>query len=66
MVVNGKGFLLKNLVDTRLITLVEYLGLNPNTVAIERNGKIEDRNHWNEIILSDDDNIELIKFVGGG
>ena len=54
---------------TGTCTLLEYLqlkGVNPTTVAVERNGKIPGRENWGKIALVDGDVLELVKFVGGG
>ncbi len=66
MTVNGKVFLLDSLESKTLIGLVQFFKLNPSVVAIERNGSIEDREHWAKIQIEPDDKIEIIKFVGGG
>jgi thiamine biosynthesis protein ThiS len=63
--VNGKSFQLHDPKFTSINGLLEKLGLKPYSVAIERNGVIEDREQW-EIALSEGDKLEIIKFVGGG
>lgn len=66
MVVNGENFSVENLKKNSLLGLLEYLGLSPNRVAIEINGKIISREEINEISLKEDDQIEIIHFAGGG
>lgn len=49
-----------------LLELIESFGLDPLTVAVERNGEIPPRETWESLRLTTDDRIELIRFVGGG
>jgi thiazole synthase len=46
--------------------LVADLGLNPQKVAVERNGEIAPRSALSEISLGDGDRLEIVHFVGGG
>ena len=46
--------------------LVRSLELNPQKVAVERNGAIAPRSALAELILSDGDVLEIVHFVGGG
>lgn len=45
---------------------VESLGLDPRTVAVERNGAIVRRETWPDVKLEQEDRLEIIRFVGGG
>ena len=45
---------------------VRSLELNPQKVAVERNGAIAPRSALAEVILSDGDVLEIVHFVGGG
>lgn len=47
-------------------SLVEYLELRPERVAIELNKQIVKRNLWKETPLNDGDVLEIVHFVGGG
>lgn len=50
-------------------TLSEYLATtnyDPKRIAVERNGDIVPKARYSETILRDDDNIEVVSFVGGG
>ncbi len=49
-----------------LLELIESFELDPRTVAVERNGEIPPRDTWEQVRLTADDRIELIRFVGGG
>ena len=46
--------------------LVRSLELNPQKVAVERNGAIAPRSALGEILLADGDVLEIVHFVGGG
>jgi thiazole synthase len=46
--------------------LVRSLELNPQKVAVERNGAIAPRSALGEISLGDGDVLEIVHFVGGG
>lgn len=46
--------------------LVGELSLAPARVAIELNHQVVRRDKWPETILSEDDRIEIVHFVGGG
>ena len=46
--------------------LVRSLELNPQKVAVERNGAIAPRSALAEVMLSDGDVLEIVHFVGGG
>lgn len=66
MQVNGEEFNINQLRHNNLLTLLQFYNLNPETVAVERNGQILRRTDWSEIILENADRLELIRFVGGG
>ncbi len=46
--------------------LVRSLELNPQKVAVERNGEIAPRSSLAEAVLGDGDVLEIVHFVGGG
>ena len=46
--------------------LIKKLKIPLNKVAIELNKKILDKKKINKIILRDNDNIEIVHFIGGG
>ncbi len=41
-------------------------GLIPERVVVELNLRIIPRNLWKTVLLKDDDEIEIVSFVGGG
>ena len=50
-------------------TLGELLlekGLHPERIVVEHNLKIVPKEEWAKIPLSENDNIEIVSFVGGG
>lgn len=49
-----------------VLALAESLGLNPRQVAIERNREIVPRSAYASVALSEGDEIEVVKFIGGG
>ena len=46
--------------------LLEDLGIDPETVVIERNLDILNRNNHSETVIEPGDNIEIIRMVDGG
>lgn len=64
MKLNGKAVLLK-----REQTLLEFLTAEQfdcKTIAVERNGMIVPKAEYESIRLSDEDTLEIVRFVGGG
>jgi sulfur carrier protein len=73
--VNGKEGVMQILVngeqrdvaaDANVLQLIESLALAPKTVVVQRNGEIVPREAFGATPLMDGDNLELIRFVGGG
>lgn len=51
------------------ITLYDFLnlkGLDPEKIVVEYNCKIIKTQHWQNIVLKENDNLEILKLVGGG
>lgn len=46
--------------------LVAGKGLNPNTVVVEHNLVILPKEEWSKLVLTAEDKVEIITFVGGG
>jgi sulfur carrier protein len=42
------------------------VGLNPRLVAVEYNGEILARSHWESTVLQAGDRLEIVTIVGGG
>lgn len=51
---------------TRLGELITGLGLDPDSVVAEYDGKILNRDEYDDLVLHEGAVIELIRFVGGG
>ena len=46
--------------------LVIQLDLTPERIAIERNQNVVRRADWPSTVLSENDQVEIVQFVGGG
>jgi len=49
-----------------ILSLLETLKVPPASVVVERNRNILQRDMFDRVILKDVDELELIRFVGGG
>lgn len=49
-----------------ILDLVKMKGLEPERVVVEYNFEIPNRECWDKIFVMDNDNVEVLKFVGGG
>ena len=63
MLVNGQNIEIET---TSILEILGHFELNPDQIAVERNGEILPRSLWSEVQLAAGDRIELIRFVGGG
>ena len=61
---NGKKIISKE--NETIEKLVKRLKLPINKVAIELNRKILDKHRLNKIKINNNDNIEIVHFIGGG
>jgi sulfur carrier protein len=52
--------------DLTLASLVDWLRLPADRVAVERNLEIVPRNQWTETTIGEGDRLEVVHFVGGG
>ncbi len=64
LTVNGKKTELREPVSVN--AYLEEVGISSKAVVVELNYEIPDRLKWNEIVLKDGDNLEIVKFIGGG
>lgn len=64
IILNGKKTELEKSVT--LIELLESKGIEPERVIVEYNFDILMRDDWKNTVLKEDDNVEVLKFVGGG
>ena len=52
--------------QTNLNELLNKLKIQKNKVAIEVNGEIVQKGKYQNLILSKDDKVEIVHFIGGG
>ncbi len=64
VIVNDEPHQLEN--GATVAQLISRLALTPRRVAIERNRKLVPRATYDQTVLSDGDQIEIVTFVGGG
>jgi len=64
IIVNGKQQQVED--GTTLTGLIDQLNLDPTRVAVERNLNVVMRECFDETILAEGDNLEIVQFVGGG
>lgn len=62
--VNGKKIEMES--PLSISTYLDSIHVNPASVVVELNYEIPDRQQWAEILLKDGDNLEIVKFIGGG
>lgn len=62
--VNGKDRDL--LRECHLLEFLDQQRVNPQLIAIEYNGDIVRRERFDEIVLHEGDNLEIVHMVGGG
>ena len=62
--VNGKKLIFNK--NDSISKLIKKLKIPLNKVAIELNKKIIDKKKINKIKVKDNDNIEIVHFIGGG
>lgn len=46
--------------------LLQGRGISPGEAVVQYNGEIVDKSQWIEIILKENDELEILRFVGGG
>ncbi|HPU41874.1 MAG TPA: sulfur carrier protein ThiS [Acetivibrio clariflavus] len=64
IILNGKNTELEKPVT--LLELLELKGIDHEKVIIEYNYDILTRDDWNKTVLKENDNVEVLRFVGGG
>ncbi len=45
---------------------LKSMGYKPNTIIVELNNLIVNSIKWDEVMLKDGDNLEIVSIVGGG
>ena len=67
LIINGQARVLEALHEGSFIAeLLAELALQPERVALERNGEIVARTDWAQTPLAAGDRLEIVHFVGGG
>lgn len=66
MKVNGKEIFLQDIQGATLSDLILHFKLKQKAVAVELNAVILPRGGWDKLELKESDQLELIRFVGGG
>lgn len=62
--INGKQEAIEKKIN--LLELAASKNLSPERIVIERNQRIVPKNEWKSVILEENDEIELVSFLGGG
>jgi sulfur carrier protein len=52
--------------DSDILSLVGSLGLDPSWVVVEHNLHALDRSLWSGTPLAEGDQVEIVRFMGGG
>ena len=61
---NGTAY--EIIAGTNLNQLLNKLKIQKNKVAIEINGEIVEKNKYSNLVLSKNDKVEIVHFIGGG
>tara|TARA_B100000029_G_scaffold375308_1_gene369673 strand:+ start:263 stop:481 length:219 start_codon:yes stop_codon:yes gene_type:complete len=61
---NGIPYEINN--GTNLNELLNKLKIEKNKVAVEVNGEIIEKKKYENLVLSKDDKVEIVHFIGGG
>ena len=62
--INAKEVEVKN--GTKLLEIIKDFKFDISRIAVEKNGEILSKNLWKDDLLSENDNYEIVEFVGGG
>ena len=61
--VNGKH---ESVSTDTIATYIHDHGINPKALVVEHNGQVIGSDHWDQTLLREGDQLELLSFVGGG
>jgi len=64
IIVNGKEEILEG--EKSLLDFLVAKEINPDTVVLEHNHQIIKKENWSQVLLKEKDNLEVLRFVGGG
>ena len=62
--INGKDEVIDGI--SKLTELISHKALVPEHIVIEYNFRIIPKEEWSSIALQENDNVEIVSFVGGG
>ncbi len=62
--INGENKIIP--LNTSILELLESLKINKDRVVIEMNKKILKKESFDSILLKEEDQLEIVTFVGGG
>jgi sulfur carrier protein len=52
--------------DFTILQLLNYFNYGGAIIVLEYNNSICNKNHWNSILINNNDKIEIVTIVGGG
>ena len=61
---NGEETIIEGKIN--VLNLVKEYKLNPQAVIIEYNLNVLDKDKYDKTYLNEDDQVEIVKFIGGG
>ncbi|MCW7754962.1 sulfur carrier protein ThiS [Desulfobotulus sp. H1] len=64
IIVNGREEMMEKKTD--ILALLQSKKLKPDTVVVELNGLIIEKKRFSETFLNSRDQVEILRFVGGG
>jgi sulfur carrier protein len=64
IIVNGKNKDIRDICSTE--QLLQEMGFGEKRVAVELNKEIVPRSQYSQTFISDGDNIEIVRAIGGG
>ena len=64
LIVNGKPH--EHTGESSVSALLDGLGANPAHTALMLNGEVVPSDHWEATMLNENDDVEVLVFVGGG
>jgi len=60
------GLLYESIETVTILYLLKYFGFNIQTLLIDYNGIIMEKEYWNKIKIKEKDCIEILTIAGGG
>jgi thiamine biosynthesis protein ThiS len=63
---NGQEYSISTQDNITLLELIIYFDYNTSLLVLEYNNLICNKKDWNDIFVTNSDNIEIVTIVGGG